>query len=395
MTAFASTGLALNVYAPVLSPRAGQLIGTYTDMVDGWSHITQAVGGYWSAAFNPKGSKAFLDDWYENGIGRDIRLANAALETRWEGFVNKLTYRCGAITATRGPLLDLGNVVHLTYSTVDTTTTPPTMGIRKRVQATDTAQAAVSRALFGTIVKNLSTGGATETNAAIIANAYIADHAMPETSVTGGEAGAASAGEASIQVECLGYVHYLTTYIYNNTTSPAVQQYPHTKIAAILTAYALVNAIFGAFSYTANTAWQESGWENDDNDGWTTIKRLVAMGGTSYARWLFGVYTDKIPLYAAAPTTVEYHQRLAEGGMVTNPTGVPVRPWDVLPGRWIFFPDFLPGRGQPETALRDDPRCGFIESVTFNAPYAMTWQGNRNSSIDQRLARLGLSGIGG
>ena len=72
----------------------------------------------------------------------------------------------------------------------------------------------------------------------------------------------------------------------------------------------------------------------------------------------------------------------------TYTTGETVRPWDVLPARWMFLPDFLAGQFQP-TDRRLDPRFLFIESVQFTAPSTVQISGQKISRIPQMIARLG------
>jgi hypothetical protein len=69
-------------------------------------------------------------------------------------------------------------------------------------------------------------------------------------------------------------------------------------------------------------------------------------------------------------------------------------PWNVLPARWIFRPDFLVGRFLPISAasLGSDPRAAFIEVVQFDAPYSLSINGRKLSQLDQVLARRGLGG---
>ena len=98
--------------------------------------------------------------------------------------------------------------------------------------------------------------------------------------------------------------------------------------------------------------------------------------------------------YEAAPTTLEYQQRLSQSLPVVERTGGDeVYPWNVLPGRWLLFPDFLIGQAA-ELDLRDDPRAMFIEQVKYTAPNELYMKGGTVDSTDALIAQLGLSGIG-
>ena len=164
--------------------------------------------------------------------------------------------------------MNIGNKVALVYSTVDTSVTPPAVGVRKKTAyANDTA----SQGRYGIIEKVLSSGGSTDANATNIRDTYIAENAEAETTIIN---------------------------LSNN-----------------------------------------------------------------------------------------------QGADIYTPFGEIVRPWDVLPARWAHIPDFMIGRIS-DTAMRDDPRYMFIESLTYTAPYGLTLTGAKISKLPQVLGQLGLMGIG-
>jgi hypothetical protein len=124
------------------------------------------------------------------------------------------------------------------------------------------------------------------------------------------------------------------------------------------------------------------------------INGLVTLGDAAYNRYTFGVYANQRAEYTIMPTREEYIWHLSDGGMLTNPHGGIIDPWNVLPARWVLIPDFMIGRVSTPSALRDDPRYLFIESLTFTAPYGLTLTGSKISKMPQILGQLGLMGIG-
>jgi hypothetical protein len=144
---------------------------------------------------------------------------------------------------------------------------------------------------------------------------------------------------------------------------------------------------------TANTL-SIPAWENDDPIALAYIMGLVNLGDTAYNRYTFGIYANRRAYYDVMPSTQEYIWRVNDGGEIYTQYGEIVRPWDVLPARWVHIPDFMIGRISDATQMRDDPRYMFIESVTYTAPYSLTLTGAKVSKMPQILGQLGLAGIG-
>jgi hypothetical protein len=165
------------------------------------------------------------------------------------------------------------------------------------------------------------------------------------------------------------------------------------RIQAVLTAD--LNSIISTdyTKITANTLSIPS-YVNDDNLALDYINGLVTLGDAAYNRYTFGVYANQRAEYTIMPTIEAYIWHLSDGGMLTNPHGGIIDPWNVLPARWVLIPDFMIGRVSTPAALRDDPRYLFIESLTFTAPYGLTLTGSKISKMPQILGQLGLMGIG-
>ena len=107
------------------------------------------------------------------------------------------------------------------------------------------------------------------------------------------------------------------------------------------------------------------------------------------------MYSSLRAKFVAIPDIVEYEALLSDPKLRVNLVGgAEVYPWNVLPGKWLMYTDFLPGYVAP-TTLREDPRIEFIESVTFTAPDGVMVRGGNLETLPQVLAQLGLSGVGG
>ena len=369
------------------TPRGGY-IGSLTDKIDAYQHTVHAFGGFMTATFTVTGTKNDIEEWLESGLGRHVEVYDHAGVLMWEGFVNRISASIASLTVTRGPLMGASNKCNLVYSTVDTTTTPPTLGIRT---ATGFAEDADSQALFGVLELYLSSGGTTDDEAIEARNSYLAERALPKTTQTfnlGGDA------VTTAQISCLGYVRWLNKYAYNQTVTSATQNLS-AKVEDIIEAQPNTILDESHNHITANTIAVKA-WENNNRTAWALIKSLTALGDAADNRWVFGVYENRTPYYATASTTIDYVQEIVDNEQVFQDTaGVTVLPWNILPGKWIFFSDLLIGRVELTTNLREDPRAMFIETVNYVAPWGLSLQGGDTDTISQKLAKMGLSGIGG
>jgi len=356
-----------------------------TTQLAAYSHSIKALGGYWQAQFTIRGNRLLVEDWLDAGLGRHIETYGDGLNKIWEGFVNKIVVNYGPLSVTRGPLLDIGNRVNLVYSGIDVTTDPPAVGVKVETgEANDTD----SQDLYGIVPRILTTGGATDTDADAIRDTYLAEHKLPKTSKAWQND---TAGDLSATVEALGYVHWLN-WAYNSTTNG--EQNASVKVSNVLgdtpnSAW----LTYGTDNVDTNTL-QVKAFEDDDNLAWNVIKSVVARGDSSQNRWLFGIHNDQAATYEAAPTDLEYQQRLSDPKVrVETVSGAEVYPWNVLPGKWLMFPDFLIGKTQP-SALREDARALFIEEVRYRAPWGLSLHGGDVDTLPQLLAQFGLGGVG-
>jgi hypothetical protein len=351
-----------------------------------YSHSIHAVGGYWSLTMSLATSIDKMDDWIAEGLGRHIEVHNDALEICWAGFVNQIDASYGPLSVTRGPLLDVANRVDVVFAGVDVTVIPPTTGVQT---ATGVADDADSQALYGIVPKILTPGGVSATDAARIRDTFLEEHKLP---VTSHDFSSAGAPPTSLTLHCLGYVHWL--------------MWPYNQVVSVGTvnASAKITTVLAADPNLAWLAWDTTGvdtntlqvfrYEYEDNLAWDILKDTAARGDANDDRWLIGVYADRAVRYELAPSTVEYNMMLSDPAKrVTTESGTEVPYWDVLPGKWLLFTDFLPGRAIP-SSLREDPRAAFLESVTFTAPNTLMFKGGKYDTLSQMIAALGLGGIG-
>jgi hypothetical protein len=387
MATFESEGLSIAVEDPlVFSDRT--FYQRLSEQIETYSHDIRAIGGYWSARIKINDRLDRIEDWIERGLGRHLVVHNPSLEVIWEGFVNRITVNLGVLNSfPLGPLMNIGNRVRVIYSTTDTSTTPPTVGIRAETGVTNDT---TSQDRYGIIEKVLSVGGTTASLAEQIRDTWLAEHKDPDTSNRSNLSGS---GVPSATLECLGYWHLFKLYSYTSTTSG---QHPaSTKIQAI--ANADPNSIISTdFSRITSNGLLVNQYDNKNRKSETVLKEINSKGDNNNNRHNIGVYRDRQIVYGPAPTSIQFNQRITGNEGATDNLNRPIRPWNVTPAEWIFYPDFLVGREPPVTAntLRTDPRSGFIEAVKFTAPWGLSINGEKISELDQMLAKAGLAGVG-
>lgn len=360
-----------------------------TDQYTDYHHDTIAFGGYWTAQIVLSLPLVQAEDWYENGLGRQITTYNPAGIIIWQGFVNLVTLNAGALSQIRGPLMEIANRASAVYSPLDISVYPPVSGT---TTVTTIAEDLTSQGKYGILEKVISAGTTTIENAEQARNIFINQNKNPATS---GQANLAPGSSQNVVVtlDCLGNINWLTAYIYNNAVTGF--DILSDKLIDILAADP--NSYFSTL-YTQIEAnnFLTPAVENRNRFAFDIIKELVALGNdTDDRRRLFGVYAGLVARYETQSNTIAYQHRLSDPlQAITTPEGATVYPWDVQPGKWLFVPDFLVGRqSAPVTDLHLDPRCLFVESVSYSAAWGLSISGEAGgSSLNQLLAKLTFTG---
>lgn len=387
MGIFANTGVSISVQDTLRKGRGD--LDPLTDAISGWSHTSAAIGGYLTATCGVNASENFIDEWLENGLGRWLTLYDEGGNIRWRGFVDQVNANIAGLQIQRGPLTGITNRAHMVYSAVDTSTLPPTMGVRATTaQTNDTA----SQALFGIWQKVLSCGGTTAADAAVLQRLYLLEHAQPETTKTLSLGG----GNLNMTLNLKGAWEWLKAYIAN---FPGVVDTVNlsARLIAILGLDIAINALFSTNTdHITTNLYQVKANSEDDKVAQKYILDLLTPGDGTAAgiRYTAGFYDNEVMYYAPVPSSLEYTFSLSNTAQeVTTLDGVTVRPWEVMPARWLQISDLMVGR-VPDADLKDDPRNIFIESLSYQAPYGLTINGAKVGTLAQVLGSMGLSGLG-
>lgn len=379
-----ATGLSVTIQSPVVWTTR-QTLADIAETLSGYEHVIRSVGGFYSATIRHYIGLEEINAWIQDGLGRHVEVRGPGLGVAWEGFVDSIDIMAGRAKLTIGPLSDIGNYVKGVYSTIDTTT--------NRVGArASTAWVSVSQSIarYGRWEKVISIAGTTAANATQIVNSWLQEHAWPESGRRGSLQGG-SRGE--LVLNCLGYWAWTEAYLYANAATGT--QNLSAKIAAILAADP--NGVMSTdYTGIATNTTAVLSFEDRDRTAWTLLKSLAAQGNAAFYRYTLGFYENRRCVYALAPMTIGLQTAITENAGYTNLAQQTVLPWAVRPNEWAFFGDLLIGSGIPASRadLNADIRAGFIEQVKFTAPYDLEVDGQKVSSLDQQLARLGLAGAG-
>lgn len=391
---YKATGLNISVYEPTIVPAtpsympAGRLVDDQIAMLaHAYTQTIKAIGGYWGATIDILGDQLYVENWIKR-LGYHVEVYGPALDKIWEGFIDKISLNIGPLSVTIGPFSGIANYVWLVYSTVDLTGSETAVGHRT---STAVYQDSDSQDTYGFKYKVLSSGGVTPDKAADMVQTFLEENRNPKTSqaFSGG-----TAGGASVTLDCLGYVHFLKYFIYNSTTT-GIWTDVKDQIEDILGTD--VNGLFSTNydNIDSNPVTGVKRWDNDDKDAWSVIKGVVAIGdGTDFKRWLFGIYNDFVAYYDKIPSSIEYQQALSDPAQQVYDMGTAhIMPWNVRPGKMLQYTDFL--IGEPESSdVEDDLRVEFIEEVTYTAPWQISHRGGNMETLSQKMAALGLAGIG-
>lgn len=376
ISAFTPTIGAAGAYLPA----GTAILPSLSSQISSYSHTLQANGGYWSAQFSINLGQSALEKWVMEGLGRHIEVSDSAGVIIWEGFVNKISPSLGPLDFVAGPMMEVDNDVVLSYTTLDTTGIAPVFGAEKSLSLSN----AESIAKYGIWPASITGGDISDARAADNIGSYLAENAWPTNSKN---VNVGAGGNTQVSVDCLGYIHLYDKMTYSAAAGADINL--SDKIIAALGAQ--LNTITNtSWARIASNVLQVPPIENRQNSGWQVIKTLLSMGDAAFNRYIFGIYANQMPIYAAAPTTLEYQQQLSDPEQkVTTLGGGRVLPWHVLPGKWLLFSDFLVGESE-SADLRQDPRAMFIESVTYTAPWGLQMKGGKTDTFAQKMAQAGL-----
>jgi len=398
---FSQKGISISAFDPAIDPAGGTYNPTYqpfdkslTHRLQSYSHDKDAVWGYKSISITITGELlGYLDKWYDEGLGVHVEAYDQSGRVIVAGFVNRITLESGTISASRGPLIDLCNRCSVIYTPIlDVSVSPPLTGAEKSTVIVDDDP---SQQKYGIIEKVLSGGqlldDGTTDEAEDYRDRYIDENREPGTGDKTLSFG--NSGNATIQLEILGYYAWLNLYIYSTIATGTTTI--SAKMQSVLGADP--NGIFSTnYSEIETNNLLTMAYDNDNRTAQAIIERMVERGNdTDDRRRIFGIFDRQRAVYKTIPDEFDYlykvssrDQKIRRYG--TGDAGAVVEPWNVDAGKWLFLGDWLPGRLTSTINKKDDPRAMFLDSVSYSAPYGLSLNGIGISELSQYLAKLGV-----
>ncbi|MEE9573470.1 MAG: hypothetical protein V3W20_10510 [Candidatus Neomarinimicrobiota bacterium] len=385
-----STGLCAIIFDPLVFTNRS-LYGRFAQEIQSLSFSIRSIGGFWDASIKINYPLNRIEDWMDTGgitgLGRHIVIYNSSLCVIWEGFVNSISATMGGVTYKIGTLKEIANRVSVAYSTVDTNITPPAVGGR---ETTDAANDTDSQDKYGIIEQIIPKGGATTVLAEQARDAWLKDRKDPQVNTRDNVTGQSG---PNLQLNCLGYWHWLDLYTYTNIIGgdDNLSDFVETISGAQLN-----NIISTDYNLITSNTLQVPTYQDKKRKAGSILKTLNSFGDASNNRYTIGVYQDRKVVYEQIPENFDYQRRITSNSNILGRLQEPIDPWDIVPGKWIFYPDFLSGRFPPvtSTTLSTDPRATLIQSMKFTAPNSVSISGERIGESDQIMAKFGLRGQG-
>ena len=396
---FSAKGLSILVRNPLVQNE--DVVGNFSDAVSGYSHVISANGGYISASFTIAGNNDFVENWLQYGLGRHVVVYGPSLQIIWEGYVNEVSGNLGSASFSRGPLSNIGNRVSVMYTPIfdrcpelgdplyDADCVETGEPITGSTTETPIEESTDSQDRYGIWEKVLNIGDAYTEDAEYIRDLYLEENSIPEwnpsLSLSGNE------GDVSVQVNCRGYIDWLS-YVYNDE-SDSVSVLCSELIKTIL-GYDPNGIISTSYEMIEENLAIHDSQTVENKTAKTLIDDILTIGGANNDRWTFGIYANRRPIYAPIPTDLEYiYYKTGKIQEVETLSGNAVDPWDVVPCKWVAIPAILTGFSYKIEDLRNDPRAFFAEEVSFTAPDQVTISGAKIRKLSQYMAKLGLGGI--
>lgn len=373
--------LTVQVTRPLWATASQGVVSIPFEDMNGYSHEIDSTVGYKTMQFTQGGSESVNDVWLRR-LGWHVDVYDESMVKVWEGFVNEVELKSGALTVKRGPLLDVSNRVKVVYQTVTYNTNPPVGGGQAE---TSVANDTDSQDLYGILEENISGGTGQSTQMDQLRDTMLNEKKLPETGQT---LNLDSPSAPAVTVSCLGYGALLGRFYYSRSgtgTVGASAKIIHILGSAPTVAYETTDIDTNTLAFGLFADGQKTGLGE--------IMDVVAAGDSSDNRWTFGIYNDRRAFYRAVPTTAVYQHYLGETAQrIENIGGGLVYPWQVRPAEWLIVADYLPGIIAP-AIIREDPRAIFIESVRYTAPFGIQIEGGKTGKLAQKLAKTGLGGM--
>jgi hypothetical protein len=246
------------------------------------------MGGYWQASVSVVGNSIALAQFFQDGLGRDVKLMGTRGFTGFHGYVNGIRWHLPGGGAKYKSLDLMANRIFCRYKDASSSD-----AFARSAQANDTD----SQARFG--IKEFPVSGGRSPSASVaagVATRLLPMKAWPKYAREGIRGGGGGSQKESIDLLLRGYIQTLRWRVFNQTSGGTAD----TQSADLELATILASAPFLAASSTWRLQANPMGaLKYYDADQWMLdiVLGIVAQGDNIQQPWTFYLTEDRIPVF--------------------------------------------------------------------------------------------------
>jgi hypothetical protein len=372
----------------------------------GYRHSKMAKGGDDTASFVLHFTPSQAEVAFEQLLGCVVRVyVDNTEDPIWEGYIDRMTWRPGGITVTRG-LENMSNRVNVTFYNADS-------AAANKVENTTHYDMTESIAVYG-LKEGVYDAGVHFNNADKTHKVYLRNllrniYGWPQVSAV-----SASGGDGVIEIECKGLQYYAWDWQDYNAPKGSAADVTLDLVTAFLRVAG--DSVFAGGVYLpANAPYVYAVGALAGGADWLKFVKvgaapanisLVSAGGQTYLqfiqglveagdgtnRFVFGITyrqpgnNQRYIYYNYANTAVVYTTyALSDAGRLRDVYGQVIDPWRVKPDAGIRINDILIGW----SAEGDDPRIGYVERIEYDADAgSVSWQTGDDITLEGAMQRM-------
>ena len=317
-------------------------------------------------------------------LGCGVAVFGPGAERCWEGLISEVVVTAGAESHSRG-IDGMGNRWEVRYTT--------SLGVSLSTGASSNTSSA---GVYGTRDQITSISGSTSTGAQQLRAQLLAARAWPQRRPSSEVATGADAGQMTIGIHCVGW--YDTLGWVNTSRTDTTTEETTVQVGDLIGTSSPGIGATNAFLSTTEARITASGisdtrFIDEDTPYRAKIEALLSQGNSSGQRFAWGVYEGRQfvnEVWAGATPSTLHYVRWLGGGVITNPQGGIVDPWNIRPNRMYQVAEFA--YSATRSTEQDGTGRYYVARVRFAVDASGVRVGLEPGEVDDlsaRLARIG------
>lgn len=364
-----------------------------TTAIDNLSRAAQSVEwtisdqfGFESASISFVGTPDDAPIWFAR-LGCGIAIFGPGAERCWEGQLIEASVTLGQETHSRS-LDGMYNRWTVRYTTVN--------GVSLAAAADDNTE---STAIYGVKQSVASISGATSTAATNLQAQLLSAKAWPQRRPSSEVSTNAGAGEMLITLTFAGWYSTLDWVLASRTDTTA--ESTTDQLADLIATSGVGIGATNAFLSTTEARIVASGitdtrFIEEDTTYRAKIEGMLSQGNSSNQRLAWGVYEGRQfvnEVWAGATPGTLHYVRWLGSGVITNPQGGMIDPWNIRPNRMYQVAELADG--STRSVEQDGTGRYYVARVRFHADrgggMGVACEPSDVDDLSARFARLGRS----